>query len=127
VDELYLDESYYIVPNDKVAYEAFAVIREAMKKENMVGLARVVLYRRERLLMLQPRGKGLMGTGLRYKSEVRAEDKYFDEIPEVKVRVSRKRARQVRRRFGAPPPHLFGEGAKGIKAQPGAFANNTGD
>jgi DNA end-binding protein Ku len=85
VDELYLDESYYIVPNDKVAYEAFAVIREAMKKENMVGLARVVLYRRERLLMLQPRGKGLMGTGLRYKSEVRVEDKYFDDIPEVKV------------------------------------------
>jgi DNA end-binding protein Ku len=51
----------------------------------MVGLARVVLYRRERLLMLQPRGKGLMGTGLRYKSEVRLQDKYFDEIPEVKV------------------------------------------
>lgn len=85
LDELYLDESYYIVPNDKVAYEAFAVIREAMKKENLVGLARVVLYRRERLLMLQPRGKGLMGTGLRYKSEVRSEDKYFDDIPSVKV------------------------------------------
>src|SRR3954454_8708752 len=85
VDKLYLDESYYIAPNDKVAYEAFAVIREAMKKENLVGLARVVLYRRERLLMLQPRGKGLMGTGLRYKSEVRAEDKYFDDIPSVKV------------------------------------------
>jgi len=85
VDELYMDESYYIVPNDKVAYEAFAVIREAMKKENLVGLARVVLYRRERLLMLQPRGKGLVGTGLRYKTEVRAEDKYFDDIPSVKV------------------------------------------
>jgi DNA end-binding protein Ku len=85
VDELYMDESYYIVPNDKVAYEAFGVIRDAMKKENLVGLARVVLYRRERLLMLQPRGNGLMGTGLRYKAEVRAEDKYFDEIPSVKV------------------------------------------
>lgn len=85
VDEIYLDESYYIVPNDKVAYEAFAVIREAMAKENLVGLARVVLYRRERILMLQPRGKGLMATALRYNSEVRAEDNYFDEIPSVKV------------------------------------------
>jgi DNA end-binding protein Ku len=85
VDEIYLDESYYIVPNDKVAYEAFAVIREAMRKEGLVGLARVVLYRRERILMLQPRGKGLMATALRYKSEVRDADNYFDEIPDIKV------------------------------------------
>ena len=85
VDEIFLDESYYIVPNDKVAYEAFAVIRDAMKKENLVGLARVVLYRRERILMLQPRGKGLMATALRYRPEVRNEDTYFDEIPNVKV------------------------------------------
>jgi DNA end-binding protein Ku len=85
VDEIYLDESYYIVPNDKVAYEAFAVIRDAMSKEDLVGLARVVLYRRERILMLQPRGKGLMATSLRYNNEVRAQDSYFDEIPGVKV------------------------------------------
>ncbi len=85
VDEIYLDESYYIVPNDKVAYEAFAVIRDAMKKEDLAGLARVVLYRRERILMLVPRGKGLMATALRYNSEVRAENNYFDEIPDTKV------------------------------------------
>jgi len=85
VDEIYLDESFYIVPNDKVAYEAFAVIRDAMKKQNLVGLARVVLYRRERILMLQPRGKGLMATALRYRPEVRDEEGYFDEIPDVKV------------------------------------------
>jgi DNA end-binding protein Ku len=85
VDEIYLDESYYIVPNDKVAHEAFAVIREAMRKEELVGLARVVLYRRERILMLQPRGKGLMATAVRYRTEVRAEKSYFSDIPGVKV------------------------------------------
>lgn len=85
VDEIYLDESFYIVPNDEVAYEAFAVIRDAMKKKNMVGLGRVVTHRRERLLMLEPRGKGIAATALRYKSEVRKEDAYFDEIPNVKV------------------------------------------
>ena len=85
VDEIYLDESFYIVPNDDVAEEAFAVIREAMKKKNMVGLARVVMYRRERLLMLQPRGKGIVATALRYKHEVRDEDDYFDDIPTRKV------------------------------------------
>ena len=85
VDEIYLDESFYIVPNDDVAYEAFAVIRDAMKKKGMVGLGRVVMHRRERLLMLQPRGKGITATALRYKPEVRKEDSYFDEIPATKV------------------------------------------
>lgn len=85
VDELYLDEPYYIVPNDKVATEAFAVIREAMRKQDLVGLARVVLYRRERLLMLHPRGKGLMATTLRYHDEVRDADKYFEDVPDVKI------------------------------------------
>jgi DNA end-binding protein Ku len=85
VDRIYLDESYYIVPQDKVAQEAFAVIREAMKKEDLAGLARVVIYRREHLLLLQPRGKGLLATALRYKSEVRDEEDYFDDIPNVKV------------------------------------------
>jgi DNA end-binding protein Ku len=45
----------------------------------------VVTHRRERLLMLQPRGKGIVATALRYKKEVRAEDTYFNEIPAVKV------------------------------------------
>jgi DNA end-binding protein Ku len=85
VDRIYLDESYYIVPQDEVAQEAFAVIREAMKKEGLAGLARVVIYRREHLLLLQPRGKGLLATALRYKNEVRDEREYFDDIPSVKV------------------------------------------
>jgi len=85
VDELYLDESYYLVPDDKVGYEAFAVIREAMRDEVLVGIARVVLFRRERLLMLSPRGNGIMGTTLRYNNEVRDEQDYFDDIPDVKV------------------------------------------
>src|SRR5882724_7907325 len=69
VDEIYLDESYYLVPNEKVGYEAFAVIRDAMQEEGLVGLARVVLHRRERILMLEPRGKGIAGTLLRYHNE----------------------------------------------------------
>ncbi len=85
VDRIYLDESFYIVPQDDVAQEAFAVIRDAMKKEELAGLARVVVYRRERLLLLQPRGKGLLATALRYKNEVRSEKEYFDDIPSTKI------------------------------------------
>ena len=85
VDRIYLDESYYIVPRDEVAQEAFAVIREAMRKEDLAGLARVVIYRREHLLLLRPRGKGLLATTLRPKNEVRDEKDYFDEIESIKV------------------------------------------
>lgn len=85
VDRIYLDESYYLVPQDEVAQEAFAVIREAMRKEDLAGLARVVIYRREHLLLLRPRGKGLLATALRYKNEVRDEKEYFDEIENIKV------------------------------------------
>lgn len=85
VDEIYLDGSYYIAPTDKASLEAFSVIREAMEKEKVAGLARAVMYRREKLLMLQPRGKGLMATGLRYANEVRDETAYFDNIPKAKI------------------------------------------
>ena len=85
VDRIYLDESYYLVPQDEMAQEAFAVIREAMKKEELVGLARVVIYRREHLLLLAPRGKGLMATALRYNTEVRDQKNYFDDIDDIKV------------------------------------------
>jgi DNA end-binding protein Ku len=56
-----------------------------MAKEDLVGIARVVLYRRERILMLAPRGKGIMATALRYNTEVRDEADYFSDIPNVKV------------------------------------------
>ena len=85
VDRIYLDESFYLLPEDEVSQEAFAVIREAMRKDDLVGLARVVIYRREHLLLLAPRGKGLMATALRYNSEVRDEKAYFDGIKDIKV------------------------------------------
>ena len=85
VDERYLDSPYYIVPTDQVGQEAFAVIREAMRGKSMAALARVVLAKRERVIMLQPWDKGLMGTTLRYPYEIRDAREYFDEIADLKV------------------------------------------
>lgn len=85
VNELCLDTPYYLAPTDRVGEEAFAVIRDAMRAEKVVGLARVVLYRRERLMMLEPSGKGIVGFALRYANEVHAADAYFDEIPDVEL------------------------------------------
>ena len=83
IDEIYLDTPYYLAPTDRVGEEAFAVIRGAMRAEKMVGLARVVLFRRERLMMLAPRDKGIVATTLHYANEVHAANAYFEEIPDL--------------------------------------------
>jgi DNA end-binding protein Ku len=85
VDELYLDTPYYLAPTDRVGEEAFAVIRDAMRAEKKVGLARVVLFRRERIVMLEARGKGIAATSLHYANEVHASEGYFDEIPDLNL------------------------------------------
>jgi DNA end-binding protein Ku len=85
IDERYLDSPYYIAPNEPVGQEAFAVIREAMRGKGMVALGRVVLSKRERVIMLQPRDKGIMGTTVRYPYEVRDSKDYFYDIADVKV------------------------------------------
>jgi DNA end-binding protein Ku len=85
VDQRYLEAPYYIAPEDKVAQEAFAVIRDAMREKGKAGVARVVISRRERMILLEPLGKGLLGTVLRYPYEVRAEDAYFEDIPDLRL------------------------------------------
>ena len=85
IDERYHDSSYYIAPNDAVGREAFAVIREAMRGKDMVGLGRIVLAKRERVIALQPWDKGLLGTTLRYAYEVRNAADYFSDIPDLKL------------------------------------------
>jgi len=85
IDELYIDTPYFLTPTDRVGEEAFAVIRDALRSEEMVGLARVVLFRRERILMLQPRDKGIVATSLHYANEVHASASYFDEIPDLNL------------------------------------------
>ena len=85
VDKRYLEAPYYIAPDDKVAQEAFAVIRDAMKEKGKAGIARVVISRRERMVLLEPLGKGIMATMLRYPYEVRGEEPYFEDIPELNI------------------------------------------
>jgi len=85
IDELYLNSPYYLVPDGEVGQQAFAVIREAIRKGGMVALGRVVFTSREHVIALEPRGKGLLGVTLRYPYEVREEDEYFDDIEDEKI------------------------------------------
>jgi DNA end-binding protein Ku len=81
IDQLYNIRPYYIAPEGKVGIDAFAVIRDVIEETDKVALGRVVLTSREHVIALEPRGKGLMGTLLRYPYEVRDEAEYFDDIP----------------------------------------------
>ena len=85
IDELYNIRPYYIAPDGKVGADAFGVIRDAIEDMKMVALGRVVLTSREHVIALEARGKGLMGTLLRYPYEVRDEADYFDDVPAAHV------------------------------------------
>jgi DNA end-binding protein Ku len=85
IDIVYWDGPYYMVPDGDIAEEAFAVIREAMRARDVVGLGRVVLSNRERQVALEPRGNGILVSRLRAAAEVRDSDEFFDDIPDVPV------------------------------------------
>ncbi len=85
IDKRYLDHPYYIRPDGKAGIDAFAVIRDAMKDQDRVALARIVLTNREHVIAIEPLDKGLLGTTLRYPYEVRDADNYFDDIKSPKV------------------------------------------
>jgi DNA end-binding protein Ku len=85
IDDLYLNNPYYVVPDGEVGQQAFAVIREAIRKEGMVALGKVVFTSREHVMLLEPRGKGLVGVTLRFPYEVRKEEDYFDDVADEKV------------------------------------------
>jgi DNA end-binding protein Ku len=80
IEWVWLDTPYYLSPNDPVGQEAFSVIRDAMESQDMVGISRLVITRRERAVMLEPRGKGIVLWTLRYGDEVRDEETYFEGI-----------------------------------------------
>ena len=85
IDELYLRDPYFIVPDGEVGQQAFAVIREAIRKEGMVALGKVVFTSREHIIALEPRNKGMVGVTLRYPYEVRQPQEYFDIVDDEKV------------------------------------------
>jgi DNA end-binding protein Ku len=85
IDDRYPDSPYYVAPTDQVGQEAFAVIRDAIREKGLVALGRVVVSRREYVVMLEAFEKGLLATTLRYGYEVREPSAYFEDIPDLKL------------------------------------------
>jgi DNA end-binding protein Ku len=89
IDWVWFDKPHFLTPNQEVGGEAFSVIRDAMRSTRTVGIARLVLYGRERATMLEPRDNGIILWTLRYGDEVRDPKEYFADIGggEVKPRL----------------------------------------
>lgn len=83
MDEAFLDKPYYLAPTDQTGQEAFVLIRRAMEEKKVVGLARTVLFRRCRVLLLRPAGPGLTATTLHFDYEIRPATEAFKEIPKL--------------------------------------------
>ncbi|TBC68061.1 non-homologous end joining protein Ku [Rhizobium ruizarguesonis] len=85
VDDVYFDKPYYLTP-DRMGGDAFAALRDAMKKSMVAAIARTVLFRRMRTVLIRPHGKGLIASTLNYDYEVRSSEKAFEEMPKLKIR-----------------------------------------
>ena len=84
IDRLYWNDPFFVVPEKGAGLEAFAVIRDAMKKPGKIALGCLVRRGKERQLALEVRGKGLVAYTLRAHDEVRDAADYFDDIKAVK-------------------------------------------
>ena len=86
IDTVYFDKPYYLAPADRSAGEAFALIREGMRARQVAALARTVLFRRLRTVLIRAHGDGLIADTLNFEHEVRSSASAFDDIPDLKIK-----------------------------------------
>lgn len=84
IDDVYFDKPYYLAP-DKMGTDAFLLLRDGMKKAKVAAIARTVLFRRVRTVLIRPHGKGLIATTLNFDYDVRSSQEAFEELPDLKI------------------------------------------
>lgn len=85
IDDIFFDKPYYVSPSTPVASDAFALIREGMKGQKSAALARTVIFRRMRSILIRPQGDGLIATTLNFDYEVRSAEDAFSDVPAIKI------------------------------------------
>jgi DNA end-binding protein Ku len=85
IDDLFFDRPYYVTPSTPVAAEAFALIRDVMASRESAALARTVIFRRMRSILIRPHDAGMIATTLNFDYEVRPVESAFDDIPKLKI------------------------------------------
>ncbi len=86
IDTVFFDRPYYLAPAGEVAREAFLVIRDALREQAVAALARTVLFRRVRTLMIRAHGDGLIAHTLNYDYEVRSAAAAFEDVADIKIK-----------------------------------------
>lgn len=86
VDDVYFDKPYYLAPSDRMAHEAFTLIREGMRRKTVAAIAQTVLFRRVRTLLIRAHGQGLIATTLNFDYEVRPAKQAFKDVPDIDVK-----------------------------------------
>jgi DNA end-binding protein Ku len=85
IDPIYFDKSYYVVPQDELAEDAFRVVRDALRTTEKVGLGQIAMRGREYICALKPCGTGLLLETLHYEDEIRKSDPFFSGISKAKA------------------------------------------
>jgi len=85
VDTIFLDRPYYLAPVDKASAEVFNLIRKGLEQKSVAALARTVLFRRLRTLLIRPSEEGLIASTLNYDHEVRPAHEIFSDIADFKI------------------------------------------
>jgi len=85
IEPIYFDKPYFVVPQDELAEEAFRVVRDALRKSQMIGLGQLAMRGNEYLAALKPCGSGMILETLHYAEEIRKADPFFTEISDAKA------------------------------------------
>ncbi len=85
IDTLYLERPYFLAPADRQSVEAYDLIRTTMETQGVAAIARTVLFRRVRSVLIRPQGQGLIATTLNYDYEVRDPAESFSDISKVRI------------------------------------------
>jgi len=85
IDDVFLDRPYYVAPSTAIASEAFELIRKTMIEQRCAALARTVIFRRMRSILIRPHGKGLIGNTMNFDYEVRSAEDAFSDVPKMKI------------------------------------------
>lgn len=86
IDDAYFDKPYYLAPAGRVAEEAFVLIREGMRRKSVAALARTVLFRRVRTLLIRAHHDGMIANTLNFDYEVRSAREAFAGIPDIRIK-----------------------------------------
>jgi len=86
VDDVYFDRPYYLAPADRIGEEAFLLVREGLRANSVVAIARAVLFRRVRSVLIRPLDRGLAATTLNFDYEVRSAADVFAAVPKMRVK-----------------------------------------